>query len=225
MKMRPIQLTILLCALAGIGLGLFLFQQAPPDIPDNAPNQEPPATSGSAQNSKPESSRTLPDQLTAAQQSILDDPRTLSFGRRLDFQADVRSFFDQADQLSDEQRERQAEALKAELRKYEEADEVSATESLMLQLALIKTTVGDESLQKQAMTNLIEDYKTQSEARRAEWEAQPRPEFDAYKAREKDIVEDVMAMERIPGDIDRNEYLRQKLMEARIEAAGNDGMD
>lgn len=225
MKMRPIQLAILFCALAGIGLGFFLFQQAPPDIPEDAPDLGQPAGSGAARGSKPEGNGELPDQLTAAQQAILDDPRTLSFGRRLDFQSDVRNFFDQADQLSEEQRKQQADALKEKLQDYEEADEVSSTESLMLQLALIKTTVGDESLQKQAMTDLIEDYKTQSEARKAEWEAEPRPEFDAYKAREKDIVEEVMAMDRIPGDMDRNEYLRQKLMEARIEAAGNDGMD
>ncbi|BES72908.1 hypothetical protein RE428_39260 [Marinobacter nanhaiticus D15-8W] len=225
MKMRPIHVTILLCALAGVGLGLILFQQAPPDIPEDAPDQGQSAVSGTVQGDKPEGNGALPDQITEAQQAMLDDPRTLAFGRRLDFQADVRSFFDQADQLSEEQLEQQAQALKAELEKYEEADEVSAMESLMLQLALIKTTVGDESVQKQAMTDLIDDYKTQSEARKAEWEAQPRPEFDAYKAQEKAIVDEVMAMERIPGDVDRNEYLRQKLMEARIEAAGNDGMD
>lgn len=221
MKLRPLPLVVLLCTLFGVGLGILLVKEAPPDAPEEMSEQE-----RSAAASPLENVPNTPDQrLTDAQQAILNDPRTLAFERRLDFQADVRNFFDHAGQLSEDQRKKRAEALETRLAQYEEDNEVSATESLMLQLALIRTTVGEESAQKQAMAELIDEYKGRSQAREAQWRAQPTPEFDAYKEKEKVIVEEVMAMENIPGEVDRNEYLRQKLMEARIEAAGNGSMD
>lgn len=220
MKLRPLPLLMILCVLA-FGFGLLLFSEAPPEEPEASQNDRE-ASASMAANTEPGSPTSA---LSAPQRALLDDPRTLAFEHRLDFQTDVRHFFDQADQLSEEQLKARSEALEAELAEYEKTNEVSAAESLMLQLALVKTTVGDESAQQQAMAELIDEYKARSQVREAEWRSQPKPEFEAYKRQEKAIVEEVMAMERIPGDVDRNEYLRQKLMEARIEAAGNDGMD
>ncbi|MFE8073071.1 hypothetical protein QQM79_18575 [Marinobacteraceae bacterium S3BR75-40.1] len=161
--------------------------------------------------------------LTPQEEALLDNPKALAFERRLDFQQNVRDYFDQASGMSAEERQQRAEAIRESLARYEEAGEVSARESLMLRLALVKTTVASEEAQKAAMADLIAVYQSRSEARLQAWKAEPKPEFENYKAREAEIVREVRAMKTIPGGLSRNEYLRRRLQEAREKAYGEEG--
>lgn len=157
------------------------------------------------------------DHLTSEQLAMLDSPRVIEFANRLDFQEQVRKFFDEANRVPPAERQQQADELARQLGSYEAAGEVSAPEALMVRLALIQLTHTDEEAARQAAQSVIEQYRQQSEAREQARKNQPRPDFDAYKRREKAIVDEVMAMDRIPGGKSRDEYLRERLQQAREE--------
>ena len=123
-------------------------------------------------------------------------------------------------ELDAQQRQNLADQLEQQLARYEQETQVSAPEALMVRLALLQLLEQDEAAAKAAATELIERYQARSEARLEAWRSAPKPEFDRYKVREKEIVEEVMALDRIPGGLTRDQYLRQRLLEARIETMG-----
>ncbi len=159
-------------------------------------------------------------QLTAEQQAMLDDPRVIEFAKRLDFQDEVRGFFSDAAALPPDETRRKATAIGNRLNEYENTRQVSAPEALVLRLAMVQLLEPDEASAKTAAAALIEEYRSASEARLADWKSRPKPEFESYKDREQAIVAEVMAMERFPDGLTRDQYLRQRLQEARIETMG-----
>jgi hypothetical protein len=60
---------------------------------------------------------------------------------------------------------------------------------------------------------LREEFATAYEAQHAS-----DPRFQDYKARERAIVAEVMGLGEIPGGLTRDEYLRQRLQQARVSA-------
>ena len=159
--------------------------------------------------------------LTAEQQALLDSPQTLELANRLDFEEELHTFFAKAKGLSSDERAAEAAMLEQRLAEYERLGQVSAAESLMVRIAMTKLTIEDEAAQKQALQGLIDRQNAATQARKEEWLAKPRPEFEAYKQQEKQIVKEVMAMDQVPGGLPRNEYLRQRLLEARVAANKN----
>tara|TARA_R110002096_G_scaffold12404_2_gene44678 strand:+ start:2021 stop:2692 length:672 start_codon:yes stop_codon:yes gene_type:complete len=159
--------------------------------------------------------------LTAGQQALLENPETQELANRLDFEEELHTFFANADGLSSEERAAEAAMLEQRLAEYQRKGQVSAAESLMVRIAMTKLTIEDEAAQKQALQGLIDRQNAAAQARKEEWLAKPRPEFEAYKQREKQIVKEVMAMEKVPAGLTRNEYLRQRLLEARVAANKN----
>jgi hypothetical protein len=84
-----------------------------------------------------------------------------------------------------------------------------------LRSALIRESVADPAEQVVAMAALQDHYRQQGVRKQAEWEARVDPEFELYKAREREIVAEVMAMTTIPDGLSRAEYLRRRLQSAR----------
>lgn len=162
----------------------------------------------------------VPIDLTPEQQALLEDPRIIQFAQRLDFEEELQRFFQEAAELDAQQRQDRADQLEQQLARYEQETQVSAPEALMVRLALLQLLEQDEAAAKAAATELIERYKARSEARLEAWRSAPKPEFVRYKVREKEIVEEVMALDRVPGGLTRDQYLRQRLLEARIETMG-----
>lgn len=159
--------------------------------------------------------------LSDAQMRILEDPGVIEFSRHLEFQQSVREFFDQADALDKNELRDRAQTLQGQLDSYEADGRVSASEALVLRLAMVKTLETDPERQNEASVALIREYQQEANARLEEWKEQPRPEFESYKQREQAIVNEVMAMESIPGNLSRNEYLRQRLHQARVDTMGD----
>lgn len=156
--------------------------------------------------------------LSEEQMALLDDPRVIRFSRDLEFQSRVRAFFEQADSLSDETRAQRAAAIEDQLESYRAEGKVSGPEALLLRLALARTLETDPQQQEAASRAVIREYRREAEQRMAQWHSRHQPEFAQYKQREQTIVEEVMAMDTIPGGMERNEYLRQRLQRAREEA-------
>lgn len=135
------------------------------------------------------------------------------------FEDELRRFLATADNLAEEVRERRAHSLIQELLQQERRREVSAAESALLQVEILRRSLVDESARERAMAEVLDRYRAGYEARMAEWAAREDPEFEQYKEREARIVREVMALEKIPGGLDRGAYLRQRLWEARIEVS------
>ena len=213
---------ILLVTGAAILLALALLwptNTPPPELPpaENAPV----TTSDPAEASLPSSNTLSPEQ-----QALLDNPKVKAYAQRLEFEDDLQEFFANAAALPEQERRALADALRNRMNEYEESAQMSAPEAALIQLAMIQILEPDEEAAKAAAQKLMDRYRAESGARMQAWLAKPKPDFERYKAREKAIVEEVMAMDDIPGGLTRDQYLRERLQEARIEAmgqsAGND---
>lgn len=147
-------------------------------------------------------------------QELLQNPAVKNQEQRLAFHQAYRSFVSGAAELSPAQRESQAQALREQIETYEQRSELAMSESLLLQLGLIQLTTDDEQAQKDQATALVARYKAISAEREAK-AATPSAEFQRYKVDEKRIVEEVLSMDSIPDGLSRDEYLRQRLQQAR----------
>lgn len=148
----------------------------------------------------------------------IDPALTAAYEKRLAFHSAYRAFFKAAPDLPSEEREKQAERLAEEVQSHEQSGELAASESLVLQIALIQASGGDEEEQKARANALLQRYKARSDALEKKLAAQPSPQFDHYKQEEKRIVAEVLAMQSIPDGLSRDEYLRQRLQQAREQA-------
>lgn len=143
------------------------------------------------------------------------DPRVQKFQQRERFQQEVREFFARAPALPPEERAARARDIARAITHYEAEGEIAAAEALTLRSGLVRETVEDPVEQIVAIRGLQQHYQQQGERKQAEWEARTDPELELYKAREREIVDEVMAMTTIPDGLTRDEYLRRRLQSAR----------
>jgi hypothetical protein len=143
------------------------------------------------------------------------DPRVQKFQQRERFQQEVREFFARAPALPPEKRAARARDIARAITHYEAEGEIAAAEALTLRSGLVRETVEDPVEQIVAIRGLQQHYQQQGERKQAEWEARADPELELYKAREREIVDEVMAMTTIPDGLTRDEYLRRRLQSAR----------
>jgi hypothetical protein len=151
--------------------------------------------------------------------AIVPSPELRAYRAHNQFDANIRDFLENAASWTVEVRERRARELLLALRRYEERGEVSAAESVMLQIAMIRASEPDPAAWKPAISELLERYGDDYESRIEAWRTRRDPAFMRYKQRERHIVREVLEMPEVPAGVDRGEYLRQRLLEARIEAA------
>ena len=130
------------------------------------------------------------------------------------FTREVRDFFDSAEQLSTDEREGRAEALRGRIEEEERRGTLVPQEALVLRLALLRVTLDDPAVLDHESRKLVESYQAAEAARPP---VPPDPRFEAYREREAEIVREVMALDEIPGDLTRSEYLRRRLRELRSE--------
>jgi len=133
------------------------------------------------------------------------------------FERDARAFVRDAAELPAGERERRAQALEAQIAEREKSGELSAGETVLLRAALIEADSGSEAEQKARLAALAEHYRADAARRETAFFAQQAadPRMQRYKAREKIVVAEVMAMTTIPGGLSRDEYLRQRLQRER----------
>lgn len=150
-------------------------------------------------------------------QALLATPQAQQYRQRQRFQHEARQFFAQAERLPAGERERRAQALQRDIDAYEGAGELSAGETVLLRVALIRATVADPARQAELVEVLAARYRGEAERRNAQWLQQQAqdPRFRDYKRREQEIVAEVMAMRAFPGGLSRDEYLRQRLQAER----------
>ena len=153
----------------------------------------------------------------AALIALLQRPEVLDYQARLTFAGDYQIFIKSAAELSEEERRKRAAALAKEIDRREAAGELALSEALLMQVGLVQAEGGDEAAQKARADALLARYQALSAEREAQAKA-PDARFSRYKSEEKRIVDEVMALDSIPDGLSRDQYLRQRLQEAREQA-------
>jgi hypothetical protein len=211
--MAKITSRLLIAGLAGLavagGLWLGLAGSSPTADPPTADTPQPSPTSD-----EPVAAATLD---SSAQRKLLADPAVQSYQARLQFGADYQSFIKSAADLDEAQRRQRAAALAREIDRREAAGELALSEALLLQVGLAQAEGGGEDAQKARADALVARYQALSQQREAR-NRTPDARFSQYKSDEKRIVDEVLSMDSIPDGLSRDQYLRQRLQEAREQA-------
>jgi hypothetical protein len=134
---------------------------------------------------------------------------------RARFNEQAREFFAQSPALPPEEARQRAEQLSHELSRIERAGGMSAGETFLLRVGVIRATEPDQQRQAAQIRALKQRYEADSRQRGSQPDAQSDPMFQLYKVRESEIVAEVMSLQSIPGGLSREEYLRQRLQAAR----------
>ncbi|WP_334177986.1 hypothetical protein [Pseudoxanthomonas sp.] len=160
------------------------------------------------------------DASASALASLQATPQAQAHRERQRFEADAKDFFARARSLRAVERSERADALSRQIDRYEAEDGLSAGEAVLLRTALIKATVDDPAQQAAEVAVIADRYRTHADQRMAAFAAQQArdPRFQAYKTREAQVVNEVMAMTDIPAGLTRDQYLRQRLQEERERA-------
>jgi hypothetical protein len=198
------------CVLAGCAALTWYWQRPVADEPVSSQPEQQPTPSVEPGSAPPAST-----DLSREQRQLLASPEVEQQARRLDFHHRYRGFIEHARKLARSDREAQAQELSQGIDTMESRGELALSEALLLQIALIKAVSTDENEQKRRAQALISRYQAISAEREARLAQRPDPNFERYKAEEKRIVEQVLALQNIPDGLTRDQYLRQRLQEAR----------
>lgn len=164
---------------------------------------------------------TRPDPAVASQAqpdpAMASTPEARAYQSRLAFERHARSFLRDAPGMDDRTRIQRAQALSREIDRREQARELSADEAVMLRIGLIHAAVKDDRERVRQAQEVVDRYRKQTAERQAAFLAQQRrdAQFQEYKATEARIVSEVLAMPSYPNGMSRDDYLRQRLQEAR----------
>ena len=97
---------------------------------------------------------------------------------------------------------------------------ILAFEALHLKMAWLEKNTANRAEFEEKAKNLLAHYQEKSRASTEKYNPENTPEFKNYKAQELQIIQEVNQLEAIPRGLSREEYLREKLLAARIEAYG-----
>ena len=154
--------------------------------------------------------------------ALASTPEALAYRSRQEFEQEARNFLRDASKLDDNTRNTRALALSREINRREQNREFSAGEAIMLRVGLIHAAVENESERIRQVQTLVTRYREQSAQRERAFQAQQRrdAQFQQYKAQEARIVSEVLSMQYYPDGMGRDDYLRQRLQEARVTIYG-----
>lgn len=164
-----------------------------------------------------------PTPSTDPRQAALEaTPEARAYRSRQQFEQQARAFLRDAPKLDDKTRLERARSLSSEIDRREQARELSAGDAMVLRIGLIQAAVLDESERVRQSQVIVDRYSKQAATRQAAFQEQQRrdAQFQAYKARETQIVTEVLAMTSFPGGMSRDDYLRIRLQEARQSIYG-----
>ncbi len=136
---------------------------------------------------------------------------------RLAFERHARAFVRDAPGLDDATRTARARTLSQDIDRREQNRELSGDEAMMMRVGLIQVAVKDPRERVVQIKEVIERHNQQAAARKRALLAQQQTaaKLKDYKTQEARIVSEVLAMQSYPNGMSRDDYLRQRLQEAR----------
>jgi hypothetical protein len=214
MRIRPLLVIPMLAGAVALGWALRVHtppvNSSAPAADEQAEHANELAEPGTAQT--PAESPPMPAMLDSP---ALDSGAPVDVAARARFHEDIREFFTRAPALPEEARLRKGQQLAQELSRLERAGGMSAGETFLLRVGLIQQTVTDKAQQAAQIKALRDRYESETQRRIATASAHADPAFESYKARESEIVAEVMNLQAIPDGLSREEYLRRRLQAAR----------
>lgn len=212
MKIRPIHVALVIIAMLMLTMWL-TARQKQAAISEVVSRPEPAA---------PLLQAPLPSAASVPTDSLSATPEARAYRSRLAFEQDARAFLRDASKLDASTRLARARALSREIDRREQARELSAGEAMMMQIGLIHAAVEDSRERLRQSQAVTQRYRERSALQQASFAAQQQrdAQFQQYKAREAQIVSEVLAMTEYPNGMSRDDYLRLRLQEAR-EAINN----
>ena len=184
---------------------------------DEAPRAEPAPTSSAespaAVASDESASSDAPEPLADLESA--DTPELERYRDTIAFGEAVRAFFDGYRELGKAERAARAEQLLAQVEARERDGQLLAQEALVLRLGVLRATVDDPAVVESESRRIVDDYQRRAEQAAAN--RVPDPRDAQYQTRQAEIAREVMALEEIPGGVSREEYLRERLRELRIQ--------
>lgn len=208
MKIKPVHIGLMIAVVSALALWMSRYR--------NDASVDPLSASAQTRVSL------MPAAADSRQAALASTPEAQAHRSRLAFEQRVRAFLRDAHTLDENARREQARAIGREIDQREQSRELSAGESVVLHVSLIEAAEPDQAERVRQSQALVDRYREQTAARQAAFENQQRQDagFQAYKAREAQIVAEVMAMTSYPGGMSRDDYLRVRLQEARQASYG-----
>jgi len=184
---------------------------------DAAPRTEPAPTSSAGSPAAGAAHETAPPDAPGplADPESADTPELARYRDTIAFGEAVRAFFDGYRELGEAERAARAEQLLAQVEARERDGQLLAQEALVLRLGVLRATVDDPAVVESESRRIVDDYQRRAEQAAAN--RVPDPRDAQYQTRQAEIAREVMALEEIPGGVSREEYLRERLRELRIE--------
>lgn len=116
-----------------------------------------------------------------------------------------------------------ADDIWREIGQLENDGRIAGFEAMHLKLSWLALNSEDEAAYQRAAEQLKKDYMERDRAARAAYRPDDIPGYTDYKRREAEIIAEVQAMQEFPQGQTRQQYLRERLLQARIEAYGETG--
>ncbi len=153
----------------------------------------------------------------AADATAAATPEARASQGRLAFERQARAFVRDAPGLDDATRMARARALSQDIDRREQNRELSGDEAMMMRVGLIQVAVKDPRERVVQIREVIDRHSQQTAARQRAVLAQQQTaaKLKDYKAQEARIVSEVLAMQSYPNGMSRDDYLRQRLQDAR----------
>ncbi len=143
----------------------------------------------------------------------LQHPQVQAYLKRQADKDAMRAYFN-----SDDNDPEQAQAMWDYIESLEQSNAVMGFEALHLKMAWLEKNSASEEEFKNRTTELMEKFRREAHASAAKYNPENTPEFKNYKQQEKAIVAEVQNMTSFPDGMTQQAYLRQRLLEARVDA-------
>ena len=210
--------TVIVLALGTLAAALASLTSWKPAPSVQAAAPAPPRVANATTPAAPTLAASIEREVVSIDPALFDAPQAKAYLQRQQFDARARRFFADPQALSPAARDAEAQALAADIDRYERDVQLSAGEAMNLRIGLVRATVDDEAEAAERIADIVELYRKDAAQREAKWLAQQQGDaaFMTYKAREPAIVAEVMAMREIPDGLTREEYLRQRLQAERV---------
>ncbi|NVK37039.1 MAG: hypothetical protein HWE18_03860 [Gammaproteobacteria bacterium] len=216
--MNKLQLIMVLGVILAAGLTWQLASMPKLDTAEQANPTSTPAVS-TIETTQPATSHPNNDELSelnpsdAEQASWLEHPNVKAYFARQEQKQTIKEYFDNP-------AGHDPQAIYELIEKIESEGRMVAFEALSLKLAWLEKNTTDKATFQAKSQAIIDAYKQKAQAMNDAYQPEDIPGFTQYKAQEKRIIAEVNAMTQFPEGHNKQSYLRERLLQARILAYG-----
>ncbi len=170
--------------------------------------------------------QTLPSEI--AKQSVDSKPSSLnptqikkveSYLNEIEQSSTIKQQLAQLDNVDEEDKKQRADRLLYSVNEMFSAKRINSAEYVFLKLAIMRKVLPDEKFEQYAQNEIERQQSINAQAMN-NYLSNRDPQFLEYKAREKALVEEILAMESFPNNMSRNEYLTIRIEALKKEVYG-----